>query len=149
MAEQTNSRSSDLVLGLALSVLAPMLGGILAIGANAVEWAVSRRQLVPASAVLIMGLFVGSVLAARTVKRWPSGRVHSPAWLVLSGIAACGGAYVAVVALAPWPDVLSDEVIRAGQVRFYYEMVKTGIPFVVAVVAAFGLLRYGPGRVAA
>jgi hypothetical protein len=141
--------SWDLFLGLALAVIAPLLSVMLVAGASLIAWAVRRPGgEPPTAALLVLGVFGGSILASRVVRRWPSARVHSRAWLVLSGAMACGAAYLGTVALAPWPDLLSEEVARAGQARFYLEMIKPAGPWLVAGLAAFGVLRFDAQRLA-
>jgi hypothetical protein len=143
---QTNPRSADLVLAFALAIVAPMISGLIAVGSALVAWSLGRPPAVSPAVLLVLAVGPGSIVASRFLKRWPSGRIHSSTWLALCGAIACGAAYAAGVALAPWPDLLSDEVAQAGQVRFYYEMVKTGIPFLVAGLLVFGLLRHEPQR---
>jgi hypothetical protein len=100
---------------------------------------------IPAATVVAIVLFVvGASLGVSVLSSWPSARVHSRRWLTLSGILGTMGAYLTANALGPWPDLLSDEVIRGGSVRFCVEVVKTFVPWLAGAVVAFAALRYDP-----
>jgi hypothetical protein len=99
----------------------------------------------PGSLVVMTCLaMVASALGAQAVGRWRNGRAHSRRWLILAAFLGCTAIALAGEALQPWPDLLSDEVARGGQARFFFEMGKTLVPWLAAALAAFAILRSDP-----
>jgi hypothetical protein len=63
---------------------------------------------------------------------------------MLAAFLGCAAIALAGEVLQPWPDLLGDEVARAGQARFFLEVGKTCVPWLAAALAAFGILRSDP-----
>jgi hypothetical protein len=75
-----------------------------------------------------------------------SDRVHSRAWLILSAALGSLGAYFTGMALGPWPDLLSDDVLGKGRTVLFLEAAKTIIPWLAGALVAFAALRYDSAR---
>jgi hypothetical protein len=128
-----------------------LLSGVLLLVAIPVRAGLEKLGVVtvgrPAEVVLttILGI-AGAWLAARLVRRWPSGRQHSLAYLALAALGGYAGGAVTALALSPWRDLLSDEVEREGQVAFYLEAAKPFLAWAAGAVVAFTVLRYESWR---
>src|SRR5262245_7719933 len=116
----------DATLSLALVAMATLtlvavLGGFaLAASSGEGRWA----AVLIVSACALVGLLV-----ARSLPSWPSVRAHSRVWLVLSTGLGILVVRQAGMLLGPWPDLLSDEVIAGGPIRFYFEAGKSLLPW--------------------
>jgi hypothetical protein len=117
-----------------IPLLALVAFGVPSLGASRVEM------------LAVPCLLVGSALAGWIFRGWPSGRLHSRAWLTLSAVLGSLGAYFTGMALGPWPDLLSDEVLSRGQLAFILEAAKVVIPWLAGSVVAFVALRYESAR---
>jgi hypothetical protein len=99
----------------------------------------------PGSLVVMASLaLVASALGAKALGGWRNARGHSRRWLILAAFLGTAAAVLTGEALQPWPDLLSDEVARAGQTRFFLEVGKTFVPWLAAALAAFAILRTDP-----
>jgi hypothetical protein len=131
----------DALLAIALTALG-ILSSFAFVGVVAVAAGRGQGHWAPTLAISACAL-VGLV-CARSIRNWPSTRVHRAAWLALSTALAVGVAWLANMWLAPWPDLLSDEVISGGPIRFNGEAVKSFVPWLAGALAAFVFLRYDP-----
>jgi hypothetical protein len=138
----------DVSLSVALVITAAfaagVTAGVLSLGAAGVGalGVPSVGTLTPV--VIAAGVVAASILAPRVLHAWWNARRYSLAWLTLTAL--FGGATGALTgfALAPWPDLLSDEVAKRGEAAFLLEGIKTFLPWLAAVLAAFVTLRSAP-----
>jgi len=94
-------------------------------------------------------LMAGAVIAGcftsrRLLRNWLSAMAHHRAALLASSLMGCAGLFLSGLALAPWPDLLSDEVLKSGPSMFFAEWAKTFVPWAVGSAAAFAVLRLDP-----
>src|SRR5262245_44010292 len=97
----------DVFLSLALLVIGAVstfaLMGVLAGGVSGEG---RRAAIFGVSVCAVVGLVL-----VRSLRNWPSARVHSGGWLALSAGLGVLVAWLAAMLLGPWPDLLSDEII--------------------------------------
>jgi hypothetical protein len=86
----------------------------------------------------------GCLVGVRLLRSWPSSQAHSRSWLVAATMLGCGAVYCAGVLLGPWPDLLSEEIVKAGPTAFYLEAARGFVPWLVGAAVTCGSLRYDP-----
>jgi hypothetical protein len=132
----------DVSLSVGLVIVTALAAGVLSLSAAAVRTLGVPNIGTPAPVVIAAGVTVAaSILAPRVLQKWSNARRYSRHWLTLAALLGGAAGALAALALAPWPDLLSDEVAKRGEAAFLFEGVKTFVPWVVAVLAAFVTLR--------
>ena len=133
-----SERAGDAVLATALVVVA----NVVAMGVIGVVVLALRATDQPTPLLLsVAALAAGSLASSYIPDRWLRRR-HPRRTLLAASIVACACLCLSGYALRPWPDLLSDEMVGAGQLRFLVEMLKTPVPLLSGIVAGFGVLRY-------
>ncbi len=143
--------SSDALLSLALVALAAFVDvglaalailaslGLRGLGVRG-GTGLGRQQL-----EVVVGL-VGCLFAVELLKAWPAARAHSRRCLALSAVLGCAAGSVTIIGLAPWPDLLSAEVMRADRWAFCVKWSRVFVPWLAGAVVAFSVLQLDAAR---
>jgi hypothetical protein len=128
----------DVVLAFVLVIATNVLA---AIGLLLAATALSRLDELASPLLVAVGWLPAALISAWVLRDWPTGNIHSVRALFAAAV-MCGAAEYGIVhALAPWPDLLSDEVLREGSSLFFLEAVKGFLPWLGGVAMAFAVLR--------